>query len=173
VEVCQAHRISKAAGKLILKNEKSIVLQLVDKFPVCYGIKRFIAMFTSACHWLLCTLFSKIHFRTTLHSAAGSPKWSLPFRLLDEMFYSTCRFWIVNGITHSPHLFFVNVFDLSLLFPNLWNLPLSKNILFMSCLYTGILIFSFNLVTRDVNSAKRLIYMLFLKSCFGRSFTLY
>jgi len=34
--------------------EKSLVIQLVKKFPTIYGMRRFITIFTRACYWSLC-----------------------------------------------------------------------------------------------------------------------
>lgn len=53
-EVRHSRSIGEAVGKWILKSEKSIVLQLVSKFPICYGTRRFITIFTRARHRSLC-----------------------------------------------------------------------------------------------------------------------
>jgi hypothetical protein len=74
--------------------EKFIVVyaQLVKKFPVFYGTRRFITVFTRARHWPLSSArliqytpqFPDIHFNIILPSTPRSSEWSLPLRLSNQ-----------------------------------------------------------------------------------------
>jgi len=74
--------------------EKLIVTQLVKEFPACYGIRKFITMFTRPRHWsvlsrlhpfhILLTYFPKIQFGINFPSTSRSSEWYLRFRFSDQ-----------------------------------------------------------------------------------------
>jgi hypothetical protein len=74
--------------------EKPIVTQLVQKFPACYGIWRFKAVFARICHWSLSSgkwkpCSCKITFNIILPSMPRSSNWSILSGFQTKIFYSS------------------------------------------------------------------------------------